>query len=48
MVEIYCVRRVLGPSDEFIQDGDRVVVLGRLTGEGRSSGQRFEGSRLGG
>ncbi|HXF00129.1 MAG TPA: nuclear transport factor 2 family protein [Solirubrobacterales bacterium] len=44
MVEIYSdlVDGYWADPDEFIQDGDRVVVLGRMTGEGRSSGQRFE------
>ena len=46
MVEIYWdhVDGSWADPDEFLEDGDRVVVLGRLTGKVRSSGQRFEGS----
>ena len=28
--------------DEMISDGDRVVVLGRISGEARATGRRFE------
>jgi uncharacterized protein len=44
MVEIYRdhVDGSWADPDEFVEGGDRVVVLGRLTGKARSSGQRFE------
>jgi uncharacterized protein len=44
MVEIYSdhIDGSWADPDEFVEDGDRVIVLGRLIGKARSSGQRFE------
>jgi ketosteroid isomerase-like protein len=44
LVEIFDehVEGIWADPDDFLQDGDWIVVLGRISGSGRISGQHFE------